>query len=153
MENKFAKAPDKDGLVFRRRAPIVPGRTLQIGLWPTLFGMRVRAGWEGELSYQIDWCCGADNATIALAYKLCLAVLNARLGLKADQIFAGIPLCSKIKPIPLDPEFMAYVSKLPQKPIEIEAIPDFHKLRESHHLLMEKEWPKLVEVDETSRNP
>jgi hypothetical protein len=69
-------AKDDDALILRQTADLGKHRILQVGLWPTLYGFRVRAGWYRAMTFQVDWCCGPDPRTIAFGYKLALAILR-----------------------------------------------------------------------------
>lgn len=131
-EPNFNQAPDADGLVFRKLAKINDSSSIVVGLWPTIFGMRVRSGWLNRSCYMIDWCCGDQDSTIKFGYSLCLAILNARLTLPPEEIFTGILLCSLIKPFPPDQEFLDITLKFEQKPTPNEDIPSFQELRQRY---------------------
>lgn len=82
------------------------GRVIVLGVYPVLFGLRVRAGYKGDMYYHIDWCCG-DNMDLAL-----ITLAAARRVVVSKDGFDGVPGFSKIKPWPKDPDFSAILNRL-----------------------------------------
>jgi hypothetical protein len=135
MTGSFFPGPDGDGLVFRHLARIGPGRIIQIGCWPTLFGMRVRAGFTNDLSYHIDWCCGDRDEAISLGYSLALGLLGERVTTQPDRPFEGIPETSRVKPFTHDPDFLLLIGSLRAKPVETLLVPPLFELRNRYNEL------------------
>lgn len=73
---------------------------IEMGVYPVLFGFRVRAGKIGDSMYFIDWCCGADPLCVWISY----AVLKKLL----QEGRKDIPNCSEVKPWPKDVTFAAW---------------------------------------------
>lgn len=113
----FQKAPDSENLTYRHKALLHTGEVVEIGVWRVLFGLRVRAGYVGAGSCNIDWCCGASPTTLNYIYKLLMNILTARMEEKISpgQFFQGIASVSAIKPVNLDQAFMAHITSFPQK--------------------------------------
>jgi len=119
----FQDAEDTEELVCR----IVQG-PIEIGVWPVLFGYRVRAGFEGRMSYEVDWCAGQSYICLNGLYWTLRDILASRQ--HAPNPFAGIPGTSLVKPVFLDLQFQSQLQKLlkgvprlPQKQLpELDAI-------------------------------
>lgn len=81
---------------------------IELGIYPVIYGFRVRAGYSNSGACIIDWCCG-DNAML-------LIVLYYRLKWHIEDNprapFKGLPASSKKKPITEDPEFFKEIRAL-----------------------------------------
>jgi len=102
---------------------------VEMGLYPVLFGWRVRAGKVGDMGVWCDWCCGDDPYIVFGGYSLMRRLLTAGVELEA------LPRASDPKPFPNDASFMAVVKAWLEKvggwaPQEEEAI-----LKESFDLV------------------
>lgn len=86
---------------------------IQVGLHPTIFGMRIRAGWKGSPVCEIDWCAGDNHSLAKILYNTAVSILESRI--EDDNPFQGLPPCSKIKPANLDTEFIDYLAKITPK--------------------------------------
>jgi len=83
---------------------------IEIGLYPVMFGVRVRAGFVGSHYSHLDWCAGASPEHIQSLYKIAVTILEAR---SEDRFcFNGIPGVSRVKPYFNDPEFLKEIAKL-----------------------------------------
>jgi len=83
---------------------------IEIGVYPVLYGYRVRAGQIGDLACVADWCCAGSHGTLQWAYGFLKHVLqkNAELG----DPWRDIPRTSQTKPIIIDPEFLRQLAEL-----------------------------------------
>lgn len=88
--------------------------TIEMGIYPVMFGFRVRAGRVDRekgfaLTYDVDWCGGADEAQVQMLYAICRTILEKR---NPQNAFDGIPGASKIKPFFKDSDFVDTVTKI-----------------------------------------
>lgn len=49
---------------------------IEIGVYPVIFGYRVRAGFVGDWSFNLDYCCGDSQEDIEEVYSMVLHVLK-----------------------------------------------------------------------------
>jgi hypothetical protein len=82
---------------------------VEIGVYRTLFGWRVRAGFANEGVCYLDWCAGSNWKDVERLYSLCYAILSKRSEDKC--CFDGLPGSSTIKPFYLDLDFLEKISK------------------------------------------
>lgn len=116
---KFKKADDNENLVYRHTMG-----ELELGIWPVLFGMRVRAGYIGDPCALLDWCAGNDQRLL----NWCFSAAKNILENQGD--FNGIPRCSSKKPVNLDSVFVSELTRLFQGRLEVEQLPSISSLRE-----------------------
>lgn len=116
-------APDTENLVARLVDEEVG---IEMGIYPVLYGMRVRAGFIGQPAVRVDWCCGANQLTLEWAYTAVRQVLEEKAG---PDVFNNIPLTSKIKPIYNDADFVLKVSQLFEWPVHVEPLSPISDLR------------------------
>ena len=76
---------------------------IEFGIYKVLFGYRIRAGFVGSSSCEIDWCCGDNNFHVSFLYNLVKEYLESFEG---SNPFLELPICSKIKPYYKDEDFM-----------------------------------------------
>lgn len=139
MEETFKDAPDDIGLVHRKTWGII-----EIGLYPVLFGWRVRAGKIGSGFVHLDYCAG-DNATVIIVHALVLSILSQRISsieryphLSEQEIikimFYEFPK-QEIKPMGNDIECLGSLMDMAGEKIVIteDNIPDLHKLRQQYY--------------------
>ena len=100
-------ADDPDGQLFHRL--VSENNLIEMGVYRVLYGWRVRAGFIGNGSYNLDWCGGGDWKDVERLYSLCFAVLSNRS--ESINCFKNLPPFSKIKPFHLDRDFVKVVSK------------------------------------------
>lgn len=113
MEN-FTPITDKEILDDHNfsEAWYLDDKKIIIGKYHVLFGYRIRAGYEGQLCYEIDYCCGADPGHyVLLLSKVKEIIMNNP---KEDR-FKGLPEFSKIKPYFKDEEFLETIKTLSLK--------------------------------------
>lgn len=84
-----------NGLLLR----LTDGR-VEMGLYPVLFGWRVRGGMVGDGWCHCDWCCGADPLVVFVGYNLMRRLLEGGVSLME------LPGSSRIKPFNNDDEFV-----------------------------------------------
>lgn len=87
--------------------------TIEMGIYPVIFGYRVRAGYVDSMSFELDWCGGDDHSQVELLYSIAKNILEHK------NSFNGIPTFSKIKPFYKDEEFVTQIKSLVTKPFEI----------------------------------
>ena len=101
-------ADDHNNKLFCRR--VSEGGTVEIGVFRVLYGYRVRAGFVGAISFNLDWCAGANWIEVESLYTMCLQILMDRK--EQPSCFDGMPPCSTIKPYRNDHEFLRQVAAL-----------------------------------------
>jgi hypothetical protein len=74
MESKFTDAPEDENMIFRK---VLNG--LEIGVYPVMFGFRIRAGIVGEGWCHLDYCAGNDQKEVENIYSLCISIMNKRI--------------------------------------------------------------------------
>ena len=93
---KYYKAADKKCELYYRHVSI--DNTIEVGIWPTLFGYRVRAGQLDAMTYDIDYCAGNEQYDVELLWSVVVNILEQDVKLR------DFPL-QRYKPILLnDPE-------------------------------------------------
>ncbi len=76
-----------------------------------MFGYRLRAGFEGELYYDLDICCGPEHVHYLAMLDIVTTLISANLD-KNKHPFHGIPPMSHVKPYYNDPQFCAKMKEL-----------------------------------------
>lgn len=100
---KLLPAPD-DPLVSGLHQRLVSENSLvEMGVYPVLYGWRVRAGFVGNHASEIDWCCGDRLNQIWSHYTAIYLFLRRRP--EDRDCFEGLPRTSEIKPCWKDEEF------------------------------------------------
>lgn len=94
---------DEENQIFSRR--VSPCGKMFIGIYPVLFGKRIRAGYVGSDFVIIDWCCGSDQEYLKIAYSILLGYMQN------GGKFSDLPGSSNIKPWYNDPEFCKEVGR------------------------------------------
>lgn len=84
-----------------------------MGVYPVLYGFRVRAGYCTEDGCSLDWCGGGNWKDVERLYSLCKAVLEKReeTPRRVIDVFDGLPGWSIIKPFFKDKEFVRIVGE------------------------------------------
>lgn len=96
--NTFHRLVSENGLVH-------------IGVFPVMFGFRVRCGFcDDPNTVKLDWCGGVNWDDVKRLYSLALSILKSRD--EDRSCFDGLPLASKLKPFHRDKDFTAKVLKL-----------------------------------------
>lgn len=107
---KFQPAEDNDA--YFERLVSEDGK-IELGVYPVMFGYRVRAGFTNFEWSEIDWCGGANQTQVELLYSIAKNILEKQGN------FKGMPMCSDIKPFYNDEEFSKYIHSKVSKPLEI----------------------------------
>lgn len=111
----FSPAPDspKTGLIYRLQSF---GGRVEVGVYPVIFGWRVRAGYGGSDYCELDWCCGGN---IISAFTMRDVLLRYLRKLKSSRdCFAGLPETSRIKPLFRDLDFLNKVAEATGEPVQ-----------------------------------
>lgn len=102
---KLMPAPDdNDSMVYCRL--VSEDGKIEMGIYPTIYGFRIRAGKVGSMFYYLDWCCGARQNDVEMVYAVMKRILESR---EADKAFEGLRGHSDIKPLMLDPDFFGWM--------------------------------------------
>lgn len=109
---KFTEAEDNhDAGLYQRM--VSENNEIEFGIYPVLFGYRVRAGYIGDNTFFIDWCAGDDQKVIELLYSILKNILES------DTDVRRLPTSSKIKPFYNDVEFTSLINSLVTKPLNV----------------------------------
>ena len=139
MESKFIEAPDDENMIFRQ---VLNG--LEIGVYPVMFGFRIRAGVIGDGWCDLDYCAGNDIKEVENIYSLCISIMNKRITefpladqtapkYLANMVFQNFPI-QKVKPMFNDhPCFMALAEICGPEIISIK-LPNLHAKKVKHVL-------------------
>ncbi len=106
------------------------GGTVEIGIYPTMYGFRARAGFVGDSWVQLDWCAGDNQLAIEWLFTRMKVMLSARVENK--HVFDGIPTNSDIKPFYKDHKFVISICKLYElvsPPQEDQKLPNLRDLK------------------------
>lgn len=96
--------PKKSGLYFRH---VSDDGLIHLGIYPVLYGFRVRAGYTTDMNfYEIDWCGGSSTAQVKRLFDMAVDAIVQNGSLK------GFPTTSRIKPFFNDLEFIATIANL-----------------------------------------
>lgn len=107
---KFTNAPNdpvQTGIIDR---VVSETGLVEVGVYPVLFGYRIRAGYVGDPMCIIDWCCGDSSKMLHSHYVALLLILRRRE--ESGGCFHGIPRTSAIKPCWKDKEFCNDLSRV-----------------------------------------
>lgn len=109
---KFIEAEDNVEAGLYQRM-ISDDNKIEMGIYPVLFGYRIRAGYVGDCAYHIDWCAGNDQKIITLLYSILKNILESGFDMKK------LPGSSAIKPFYNDVAFTSFVNSLVVKPLDV----------------------------------
>lgn len=123
----WINAPDTEFLLCRQ---ISSDHQIEMGVYPVIYGMRVRCGFLGSFSVELDWCAGGSDTSLKVLYSLCYKIIGDRLHMDRHEIFDRqvVPSYSNIKPWTLDRDFTARLAAL-AGPVEPISLPPVHKIR------------------------
>lgn len=107
---KLNSAPDSE--YYFERLVSEDGK-IEIGIYPVMFGYRVRAGFIDAFCSEIDWCGGADQTQVELLYSIAKNIIEHQ----GD--FTNMLMSSEIKPFYNDTEFTSHITSLTKAPLEI----------------------------------
>jgi len=116
---KFIDADDNENFIFRRTRKVAHLPKIEIGVYPVMFGYRIRVGMVGSWAVELDYCAGAQQEDVENIYALTLAILDKNMDKIEDMdhiraIFKGFPF-QEIKPMFNDPECFTKLTKLAGK--------------------------------------
>jgi hypothetical protein len=106
---ELLKADDDPHGTGLRSRMVSENGLVEMGIYPVLFGSRIRAGFVGEPTCVIDWCCGDSQARLNSHYAAIFLYLKRRE--EDHSCFDGLPKTSDIKPCWLDEEFEKRLTK------------------------------------------
>jgi hypothetical protein len=75
--------------MFRRK--VSEDGKYEIGIYPVMFGFRVRAGKVGDGYCHIDYCCQTDLSLIGLVYSCVAAIMQEHIE-AGKPVFANFPV-------------------------------------------------------------
>lgn len=129
----FTKTKDcvENQIYFRH---ISENGLIELGIYPTIFGYRVRSGFIAEKpEYNvlcIDWCGGSNYNDVSLLFNFAYKILSLRTSDK--NAFKDIPVFSKVKPYIKDAEFLSTIIELAEESdVHHIKIPDLTEIRKS----------------------
>jgi hypothetical protein len=91
---KFIESNTHPDLLYHR---ISEDGKLEIGVWPVIYGYRVRAGHVGDQYCHIDYCAGDQISAIQEIYSMVMGILSS------GKTFKDFPR-QQTKPMYNDPE-------------------------------------------------
>lgn len=95
-----------EGLLFKSVSEC--GR-IEMGVYPVLFGFRIRAGFAGYMCYEIDYCCGSEQEDVEFIYTMTRNILEQQEF--SRKVFEVFPFQER-KPFFTDVENFALFLKL-----------------------------------------
>lgn len=104
---KLIPAPN-DNLNMILHRLVSENELVEMGVYKVIYGWRVRAGFVGEPTVNLDWCAGGNWSDVERLYSLCSAVLSNRE--ENRKCFDGLPSHSLVKPFYLDLDFVKKIS-------------------------------------------
>lgn len=99
---------------------------IEMGVYPVMFGYRVRAGYVDSGYYNLDWCCGANQGLVEWVYAALKTILENR---DTSNPFEGLLIASNIKPLYLDIEFMKWLVKTVGIDVDPISLPPVEELK------------------------
>ena len=118
-------ATEQEFLMVRQ---VSSDKRIEMGVYPVIYGARVRCGFVGSMSCHIDWCAGSNDISLKILYSLCYKIIGDRLDLEDAKIFEGIPGFSDIKPWTRDVDFTNRLASL-AGPFDIIELPSIVEIR------------------------
>jgi hypothetical protein len=85
--------------------------SIEMGVYPVMFGYRVRAGFVGRMSCEIDWCGGAEQKQVEALYAIAKNIIERKGN------FINVPIASKMKPYYNDIDFIMRLGQLTKEPV------------------------------------
>lgn len=124
------KEYDKDEHLFYGKISL--DEKFVIGVWPTIYGFRVRATYErNKFGYNLDYCCGGSIADVEMIYS---AVLTVLMHYQTFEVFPK----QNIKPMNNDPDcWVALLKLIGSKDIEQVRTPHIHEMKAAY---LKRDW-------------
>lgn len=103
---KFKAAPDNtESCIYCRM--LSENNVVEIGIYPVMYGYRVRAGFVSDPVWSmIDYCGGNDQVNVEILYGAVLKLLENRT---EQNPFIGLHANNRIKPFYRDEQFMKWL--------------------------------------------
>lgn len=96
-------------------------KKIEMGAWPVMFGVRLRAGFIGTGTCEIDWCMGQHEAVLSAFYHLLKGYIETFE--QGENPFENLPGTSEVKPVWNDEKFMKRIKQeLESRVIEPETV-------------------------------
>lgn len=95
----------EEGELLHRR--ISENGLIEIGVYPVIYGYRIRAGFAGYMVCELDWCAGADWERVNRLYSIMMAILGQRP--EGPDCFDDLPSQSRVKPFYNDQAFTDFI--------------------------------------------
>ena len=120
--SKFRKADDNEGMIFRRTRKVAGIPEIEMGVYPVMFGYRIRVGIAGSFVMELDYCAGAQLSDVESIYSLTLAILNKKMdevkeGDFVKKIFLDFPQ-QDVKPMFNDPACFMKLTEVAGKDVK-----------------------------------
>lgn len=119
---KLIKAEDNENFFARL---VSEDMKIEMGVYPVMFGYRIRAGYVNRMTVELDWCAGANQNDVETFYSTMKHIIETKGTLE------GIPTRSEIKPLMLDADFLISIGKLIEgefENIKLPPVTDFRKI-------------------------
>lgn len=78
-------------------------KNIIMGIYPVMYGYRIRAGYYNLNFYELDWCAGNEIEHINILYSMCYYCLSKR---SVNDPFINLPATSIRKPYYNDEDFL-----------------------------------------------
>lgn len=120
-------AEEREGMVCRL---VSEDGQIEIGVYPVMYGFRIRAGFNGYGCCELDWCCGAKQEAVEYVYSALKHILEQRT---SDDAFKGLLRCSDIKPLFNDIPFFMWLVQTAGD-FTIVKLPDLNSIKQKELL-------------------
>jgi hypothetical protein len=101
---------------------------LVIGVYPVMYGFRVRAGYKGEMSYSLDYCCGNEKGDVELIYSAVKNIIEQR----SEKPFIGFPVQNQKPFMRNEVEFKQLLDMIDKTTYVRQHMPDIHEIKRSY---------------------
>jgi hypothetical protein len=102
--------------------------TLVLGVYAVIYGFRVRAGYIGDFSYNLDYCCGNDKGDVELIFSAVKNIIEQR----SENPFAGFPR-QDMKPFMKNKtEFKQLIGMIDKPTYQRVLLPDIHSIKRDY---------------------
>lgn len=105
------------------------GGMFNVGVYPVMFGFRVRVWITGRPCCILDWCGGAHQRRVEELYSMAIDILQQRD--EVPNCLDGVPAVSFKKPFFNDDEFVATVGGMLSSDFQLITLPDLYVARDS----------------------
>lgn len=120
MEFKELENQVSENYIFRQESTC--GK-VEIGVWPVMFGYRVRAGFTGSLCCELDYCCGDNDIHVGFIYNYVKNIMEQQE--VSRDMFRIFPR-QNIKPFFKDAENYEKFCSLANDNMKIVKLPNIH---------------------------